>query len=759
MPADFDAALRFLLKYPLTDFTRGELTLRPVMPPWLLLLALVAAAVAVTLLARRLSGVRRRDRWILVGLRVAALALLGLCLLRPTLVLHRAIPERNVLAIVYDDSRSMDLPDHEQDTRREAVQRTFADSGALLGALRREFALRAFRFGNGSAAVSGVAELAADGGRSDLAAGLAAARETLSDGPLAGIVLVSDGAHNGRTDLATEVSRLAAAGIPVYTVGVGTSHFAVDVGIDALSLPDEVLSGSVVPVEVTLRVRGVAGRRLRLESRLGARLVSVDTVRVPRDRELMRVPIDVPVQDSGDVVVETTVVPLGDELTTANNRARAVLSVRPGPDKILYIEGEPRSELAFLRRAVADDRAVQLVTLVRTGEGKLLRLGVDDSLELRNGVPVRAADLFEYRGIVLGSVESSFFEPGVQRLLQDFVAVRGGGLLALGGRDALAEGGYAGTPIGQLLPLALPAAARGSGETQPAIRVWVRPVGETWQPLSGRSEARISDWDSLADLTIVNRVGPATDGAVFRLEGVENDGTVMPILVTQRFGQGHSGIFLPQDAWRWQMAAALPEDDRSLEVFWRQMMRWVVTGVPDRVRFGVTAPVAAPGEERELRVAVVDSAWQPRDDASVTVRVTPPDAEPFLVPLSSDVTAAGAFVGQLTPQSEGIWRLEAVAVVGTDSVRRSRLLVVSRDAQDPGNMERNDATLRRIAAETGGRQYDIDDLDDLPRDAAITRSGLTARVANDLWDAPVIFLAIVTLLACEWYWRRAWGLG
>src|SRR5690606_1284516 len=136
---------------------------------------------------------------------------------------------------------------------------------------------------------------------------------------------------------------------------------------------------------------------------------------------------------------------------------------------------------------------VQLVTLVRTGEGKLLRLGVDDSLELRNGVPVRAADLFDYRGIVLGSVEASFFEPGVQRLLQDFVAVRGGGLLALGGRDALAEGGYAGTPIGQLLPLALPAAARGSGETQPAIRVRVRPVGETWQPLSGRSEARISD--------------------------------------------------------------------------------------------------------------------------------------------------------------------------------------------------------------------------------------------------------------------------
>ncbi|MCA9722514.1 MAG: hypothetical protein KC489_08945, partial [Gemmatimonadetes bacterium] len=86
-------------------------------------------------------------------------------------------------------------------------------------------------------------------------------------------------------------------------------------------------------------------------------------------------------------------------------------------------------------------------------DGKYLRLGVDDSLELRDGFPVDRATLFRYRGVVLGSVEAGFFSGDQLRMLQAFVTERGGGLLALGGRDALGEGGYAGTPVGEALPL------------------------------------------------------------------------------------------------------------------------------------------------------------------------------------------------------------------------------------------------------------------------------------------------------------------
>ena len=123
------------------------------------------------------------------------------------------------------------------------------------------------------------------------------------------------------------------------------------------------------------------------------------------------------------------------EIVTENNEFRSVLRVRSGPERILYLEGEPRPEFAFLRRAVAGDSALSLVAMLRSAKGKFLRLGVRDSMELVGGFPTRREDLFRYRALVLGSIEASFFTGDQLRMLADFVSRRGGGLVALGGRS------------------------------------------------------------------------------------------------------------------------------------------------------------------------------------------------------------------------------------------------------------------------------------------------------------------------------------
>ena len=90
-------------------------------------------------------------------------------------------------------------------------------------------------------------------------------------------------------------------------------------------------------------------------------------------------------------------------------------------EKILYLEGEPRFELKFLRRAVAEDKNLQLVCLQRTSQNKFLRLDVDDAEELAAGFPKTREELFRYRGIVLGSVEASFFTADQLRMIAEFV--------------------------------------------------------------------------------------------------------------------------------------------------------------------------------------------------------------------------------------------------------------------------------------------------------------------------------------------------
>ena len=142
--------------------------------------------------------------------------------------------------------------------------------------------------------------------------------------------------------------------------------------------------------------------------------------------------------------------PQPGEVVTENNQRDVQIDVRDRKE-ILYYEGEPRFEMKFARQAIEDDPNLELVTLQRTAENKYLRLDVDAAgVELAAGFPKTREELFAYRGIVLGSVEASAFTADQLRMISEFVDVRGGGLLVLGGARAFAEGGYAGTPIAEV---------------------------------------------------------------------------------------------------------------------------------------------------------------------------------------------------------------------------------------------------------------------------------------------------------------------
>ncbi len=752
-----DALASFLLKHPRGELARGDLVFAPVIGV-LPLAVLVAAGIAVGWLGvRRLRNTGLADKLVLGGLRTAAFLLVGLLLLRPTLVLSRAIAQRNVLAVVLDDSRSMAVADVNGGTRTAAVQRAFGDSTGLMHDLADRFAVRVFRAGADADPIPGAAALTAGAARTDLATALASTREALADVPLAGIVLVSDGNQNGSGDLDAELQRLAARGVPVHAVAVGSPRFDRDIGVDAIRLPREVLLGGEAPGEAVLRVRGVAGRRAILTVEAGGRLVRVDTVLVPKERELMVVPIRVPAVGPGTVPVRVSVEPIDGEVTTLNNHASAILRVRNGPEKILYVEGEPRTELPFLRRAVSPDSALQLVSLIRTARGKHLRLGVDDSLELRYGFPTRPEELFRYRAVILGSVEASYFSGDQLRMLQDFVGTRGGGLLALGGRNALGEGGYAGTPVDEVLPIELDPGVNGRDDNV-ATEVVLAPTDAGREhPALALGGAHVTSWDSLPALTTVNAPGRLRPGATVLLEGRNTGGTV-PVLSVQRYGRGHSAVFLPQDAWRWQLTNKLPVDDETQPAFWDRLLRWTVDGVPDQVELDAAPGLTAPGEPVELRARVADSAYAPRDDARVTARVIPPDAPSFEVPLLPDLGASGEYVGHFTPTSVGAHRVDVTATLGADTLDTSGLVLTDRDLGDPGPVERDDRVLGRIAERTGGQAWQLDNLDDLPEALLLTDSGVTARASSDLWDAPLFFLLLLLLLGIDWSWRRWRGL-
>ena len=761
MTALLDAVFTFLFKYPLRLYQRGDVVFAPGVPPAVLAVAGAVALAFVAFMYARVRTSRRPDRFVLLGLRLAIVALLGICLLRPALVLTTSVPQRNVLGILLDDSRSMRLADLDGVARLEAVQRTFAESTALVRALSERFALRFFRFGADAGPLASPQGLTGTAARTDLATALDAAREELAGFPVAGLVVVTDGADNSGNALDNPVLALRARSIPVHTVGVGQERFARDIGIERVVLPASALVGAGVVLDALVSVRGLNGQRTTVTVEADGRIVATQALALPDRGDQARARLRLPVLDPGTYRLTVRVAALDGETVTENNEYHTVLEMRPGPEKILYVEGEPRPEFAFLRRAVAEDSGLQLVGLLRSAAGKFLRLGVDDSLELVAGFPTTRTELFRYRALVLGSVEASFFTGDQLRMIADFVSRRGGGLLALGGRGALGEGGFGGTPVADVLPLPLTSVERDSDA--PPLELAIRPtpagLGHPALMLGAGGSTR-DRWDSLPPLTTVNALGRPRPGATVLLSGrPTHGGGDVPALTVQRYGRGVAAILGVQDTWLWQMHAAVPLEDQTHETLWRQVLRWLVESVPERVEVSATPARAGPHEPVTLRARVADEGFVDVNDAQVTAHVITPTGRAVDVPLEWTLREDGSYAGRLLPDEQGVYRITADARRGRDTTRSAPAsLLVDDHGADVERAELRAPLLRRLASETGGRYYPLDAARQLADDVAYTESGVTVRETRDLWDMPAMFLALLTLLAVEWGLRRARGL-
>ncbi|MEO8449691.1 MAG: hypothetical protein ABI647_07880, partial [Gemmatimonadota bacterium] len=548
-----------LLKYPLWVFDRGTLVWQGLgSAPVLIPLVLLVAAIAMVSYARLRSPRPWIDRLVLGFLRLSVFALLAVCLLRPTLLVSTSVPERNVLAILLDDSQSMRIKDVDSLTRKAWVSRLVGDStGDWLRRLEQRFVLRFYRFSSGVNGLDGPPDsLAAAGARTDLGGALDQVRRDLTGSPVAGLVVLTDGADNGSTPMADALLALKASRTPVYTVGVGAERFLRDVAIDHAETPVSTLKGATLVASVGIRQRGFAAQPATLTVEDGDRIVASQQVTLGRDDEVVAVPVRIPPLEAGSRHLRFSLKPMPGEAIEQNNVAETSVTVRDRREKILYLEGELRWEFTYLRRAAAQDSNLQLVGLLRTAEGKFLRLGVDDSLELIRGFPTTRAELFRYRALVLGNVEAGFFTGDQLRMIADFVSERGGALLALGGRRTFGEGSYAGTPVADVLPLAFENRTVSDSVVPTEVAIRLTPAGAVHAALQlgNTDERNRARWDSLPPLTMVNELGDPKPGATVLLEGI---GTATkqtyPVLAVQRYGRGRGLMLGVQDSWLWQM--------------------------------------------------------------------------------------------------------------------------------------------------------------------------------------------------------------
>ncbi len=759
----FETLFELLFKYRPLVFRQGDFVLAS---PWSLLLIsvviVVGTAVTLSTYARARGKSTPVDRNILSALRLMALATVVFCLFRPVLVLSSIVPQQNFLGILIDNSRSMEIADRDNEPRHTFVDRSFeSETSRLRAALADRFALRFFKFSSATERLTDLNELDYEGTRTDLGSALNRARDELSGVPLSGLVVVSDGADNSESVLTESLRGLSTDGIPVYTVGLGHEAFERDIQLSRVEMPRSVLQGTSLVIDVVIGQVGYSGTSIVVQAEDEGRLVSTEDVQLPANGEPATVRMRLTATETGPRIFRFSVPVQAGEMVTQNNVREVLIVVEDRREKILYFEGEPRFEVKFVRRAVADDENLQVVVLQRTADNKYLRLDVDDADTLVGGFPKTREELFQYRGLILGSIEARYFTPDQLRMIASFVNQRGGGFLMLGGRSAFAEGGYVGTPIADILPVVLGEPLLIDGE--PAFtEITVSPTraGQTHpvMQVADTEEASAKRWKNLPAVSSLNPIFETKPGATTLLTGTsESDERI--VLAFQRYGAGKTLALPIQDSWMWQMHADVAPDDMTHELFWRRMLRWLVDGVPDQVVASVRRDHVEPGEPIELLTEVVDGTYLRMNNSQVIAEMTSPSGDFVEIPLDWTTERDGEYKGHITPTEEGLYRIRVEAtnndnLVGTDMA----YFFASASDDEFFDSAMRAPLLRRIADETSGQFYTVDTVESLPEDIAYTGAGVTIVEELELWDMPILLLLLIVLVGSEWGYRRIRGL-
>jgi len=774
----------WLFKFPAGSFREGELGLSFHPRPELLILGFALLCALVWWMYRRESRLQKPAvRVLLAGLRVFGATLLIFAILGPVLSMHKREDHRGVVAIGVDVSKSMSLsssapkPGGETGaTRFERARNEVLGKDGLYQALSQTGEVRLFAFGSGTRQVQPeeLAALTPADENTQLAAGLKDITQSVRGLPLEAIVLLTDGVDTTAGDPVAMSRYAASRGAAVHTVGFGERADAPDVRIMAVRAPRRAQLGALVEIAVLVQ-RGSVKEPLQLRLYQDSVLLRTEPVPLSLSGEAVTVKMNFIPDKEGTARLLLEIPPASSETILDNNKHSFQIEVEERRVEVLFVEGSPRHEYAFIRRAMWDNRHFKVVTLLRLGKGRFYHKGDDESV-ISNGFPDTASGLGRFKALILSDIEAPFFTPEQMRLIADFVRVRGGGLLMLGGVNSFNLGGYKGTPVADVLPVSLDRdlVAASFDDSEFSFQVTRDGAEHEILKLTGSPSENASQWALMPPLKGFNPLYGAKPAARVLAVHAGGGAPAAPtpprnetewkgkaiLLAVQDVGAGRAAAFSPANSWRWRMLAK--SEDDSFRRFWAQMIRWLAVGSKEFLSVSTDAAVCALRQPVTITAQVLDKAHRPFNEATVLARVKDPFGSTEELSLPWVLSEDGVYQAVYRPAEKGEYSVAvSTEVTGSKLENQASFMAVDSPAEF-AHPAMDSATLERIAAAANGT-VDLNGSTDKARQAILKAARGRSTVLDvvderELRDAPILLLLIAGAWFAEWILRRRSGL-
>jgi hypothetical protein len=560
-------------------------------------------------------------------------------------------------------------------------------------------------------------------------------------GPLAGIVLVTDGGNNAGSDADAAANVAREAGIPLFAIGLGGDARPANVRIVDLEAPPRVYPGDSFSMTGYVQAYGLVGRSVRVE------LVSLPEanandetaqetfeeerrVTLGPDGEIVSLKFDVSPTQQGRRTYRLRVIPPAEDQDSRDNTRSATVQIVDRKNRVLLFAGGPSREFRFLRNLLYRDRDTTVVVCLQTGQPGMAQEANDLIYEF----PSLANELFEYDCIVAFDPDWNELAEDQIQLLERWVAEKAGGLIVVAGpvyTPHWASRVQANSKIEAIKGL-YPVIFYSRGSATLSLG---RFAAETPWPLQFTQDGRDAEFLWLEDNAFLSEQAWSSFEGVYGYYAVKDpkpgarvyarfsdpntsmDGE-LPIYMAGHF-YGAGRVFFQASGEMWRLRAI---QEGYFEAYYTKLIRWASQGrlLRDSSRgvLLVDKDRCLLGDNISVQAILTDAQHEPLTASQVTASLVAPDGRRSNLEMRKvdDAARAGMYSAQFTATLEGDYRVELQPPHGADDELLSREVRSRIPALETEQPQRNDALLRDLADKTGGAYY-------VGFDAALNRGG------------------------------------
>ena len=695
----------------------------------------------------------RRDVGALELVRVAIVALAAVLLNQPEWIEEYRPSEKPKIAVLWDDSASMNTRDVVATTSTESSERSAMTrrevvapivEASVWDELRERFDVV-------------IQPVASQGkGGSNLHAALEEVGEQSAN--LQAVVMISDGDWNDGPPPVDAATRLRLREIRAYTIPVGSPKRLPDLELLSLDAPTFGVIGKAVRIPFTIEsslprdhlatvtLRASDGQTETKEVRIAAMSRTSDAI-VWKPSEI------------GQFSLELEVPQNSAEIITDNNQLTAPIAIRQEQLKVLVIESYPRWEYRYLRNALSRDAGVEVSCLLFHPGLSKVGGGNKDYIP---SFPAGLDELSQFDVVFLGDVgvEDGQLTAEQCRLLKGLVEQQASGLVLMPGwqgrQFTLLE-----TELKDLYPVELNATQTGGWGSRTPNHFELTELGRRslltkLADTQGREHASLGEPARLSMVrTGLLRSKPGAEVLCVHKD-VTNQYGRLPLLATRTFGAGKVLFMGTDGAWRWRKGV----EDKYHYRFWGQVVRWMAyqrnMAEGETMRLYYTPDQPRLGQGLALRANVMERSGEPLHGGDVVARIVAPSGASDSVRFQSVGDEWGAFSANFVAEEPGEHRV-TLSCRQTNATLEATFFVQGDAAERVGKPARPEV-LQEIARVTQGEMTQAEELPALLKSLAQLPEPPVSVRRLQFWSHPLAMGLLVGLLGCFWVGRKAVGL-